>query len=224
MKLVTLILILTIVSPLLTGCGTLQRTKHTDKRMSLFIDPSNGINSEQYVDLEASFMATEKWYVKERSRGFQAIKKEQQMIHRDDVDMFNDKSKYAWYGEFHSVGAIAIGKVGRCTYTRGFLGVFGEKRSCPMYLKIVDSSTSELIASVKHRQSTDIGTEPSWDETVEKLVAAYPEDFKTTPKHEKLRKDEVISEERAVRQKEKLAKEQTTIGAVDELALKSEKK
>lgn len=197
-----LILILLIVS---TGCSSVRvRDKWTDPTHRLFISP-DGISEENYVAIQASLTEANRFFIVDRSAGFNAIRKEQQMIHQDDTEAFNDADKYSRLGALYSVGAVVVARI-KCVNVHGVFGYFNQ---CKQYLSAIDSSTGLVIASVAgESEGSEMDGTPPWDNTVDKFCRAFPTSWEPFQYDKGMQDFRAANVEHAIRQKEKLANEQ----------------
>lgn len=200
---------LTIASLLVVGCaGKTPRTKWTDKTMRVMIDPDS-IEAGHHVRIQNALVASGKWFVVDRASGFRAIKKEQEALHRESQDRFEDREKWAHWGKLYGVGGVVIAKAQCADKQTWFVGKKYTK--CLQYLAIVDANTGIVIAAVEAESDGDAGEQniaPSWEDAVAKLNNAYPENYQTPKDHQILQDYRAVSKEEAVRQKEAVAKEQ----------------
>lgn len=195
------ILLLTGISILMVGCSSsIKRTKFTDKNMRVMIDPAS-VSPEEHVRIQHALVASNNWVVIDRARGMKAIQKEQERLHRDQVDRYDDKQKWAHWGRLYGVGAVVIGHA-QCSRKLTFFRT-SAYQDCQQYLTLVDANTGEVIVAIENRGDFDEELGATWDEAVAKLNNAYPQDYRSQGlKHEKLVIYEDESQERAVRKKE----------------------
>jgi len=192
-------LILLAVGIGLVGCASVEkRTKYTDKNMRIMIDPAS-VNPDTYAKIMYSLQATEMWTIIDRSNAFEAIKHEQEELHRTAIDRYEDKEKWAQWGKLYGIGAVVVGH-NQCRHTTKTFR--GRVLKCQQYLTIVDANTGEVIAAVANDAYSDPTEYPSWDDAAEKLAAAYPKDFSSKPNSERLEMYKLESKEAAQRQKE----------------------
>lgn len=191
---------------LLGGCAAKQeRTKWTDPVMRVMVDPTN-ISAQNYVEIVRELHDSGKWIVVDRADGFRAIKKEQELLHREHPDRFADKDKYAHWGRLYGVGGVVTAHV-QCvrkqtSWTKDWYEV------CEQNLAIIHANTGEVLTISSGRAETEyLGEVSSWTETVEKLNKSFPKYFEKFHKADALLKYEDESRERAVRQKEEAARE-----------------
>src|SRR5665647_827111 len=106
---------------LITSCSSpnKQRTKWTDKSMRVMIDPDS-IDEENYVQIQSALVRSGKFTVVDRARGMQAAEKEQERLHRNNSDRFEDKEKWAHWGKMYGVGSIIVPHV-QCTKENSFM-------------------------------------------------------------------------------------------------------
>lgn len=192
--------------------STIPRTKWTDKGMRVMVDPDS-ISSDEYVQITNALVRTGKFVVVDRAAGLEAAKKEQERLHRNETDRFDDREKFAWWGRLYGVGAIVTAH-SQCVQKPSFWNPSAVKLVCSQYLWLVDSNTAEVIVAVKGENdgpsTTDLAFRkmPDFDETVDKLVAAYPRDYKPVENAESLRHYQDVSKEEALRQKERVLDQQ----------------
>ena len=183
----------------MASCSTpVKRTKYSDKNMRILLDPES-ISPEDYVRVQQALVASGKWAVIDRSQAFQAIQKEQERLHRDESDRFDDKQKYAHWGRLFGVGAVVVGH-SQCTDKTNILGL--PRTYCQQFLNIVDANTGEVITAVENENNAAYGETPDWEETVAKLNDSYPEDYQPKIYSKKIADYEDESKERAIREKE----------------------
>lgn len=190
------------------GCSsTKERTKWSDKNLRLMLDPAS-LSAEDYVAVQTALFKSDKFTVVDRSKGFNAIKNEQNRTHRTEEDRYADKEKWSHWGKLYGVGGIVVGH-SQCFRAKPFFSLTPYVQRCKQFLSIVDSNTGEVIAAVEGQNDKSAAieagsfNEPSdWTETVEKLVDAYPKDYKPKYYSEGLQKYRDLSEEEAKRQRE----------------------
>jgi len=193
------LLTLSLAALFLSACSsTVKRTKFSDKNMRVMIDPAS-VSVEHHVRIQSALVRSEKWAVVDRASGLEAIKKEQDLLHRSALDRYEDKEKWAQWGKLYGVGAVVVGHAS-CYKGKNFWQI--NRRTCNQFLNLVDANTGEVIVAVENRASAPVHEIPDWHEIVEKLNDAYPSAFKHFEKHEKLSTYESESKEHAVRQKE----------------------
>jgi hypothetical protein len=202
-KLVLMTVILTLGS---TACSSapMQRTKWTDPAHRVFIDP-NSLDSDSYVRLETSLVESNKFFVVDRARAFEAVKAEQDLIHREDVDRFDDEEKYAIYGKMYSVGAVITANE-RCQVIEH---LFSHEVRCEQHIGAIDTTTGQMIHAVSHIASASIGEMPAWDDTVDKFNKSFPKTWDEQKYDSKMTHFRKVAAESALRQKEKLAREKS---------------
>lgn len=189
---------------ILASCSSNKpRTKWTDKNMRVMIDPMS-LESVDYVRLQAALVTSKKWAVIDRAKAFSAIKKEQEMLHRKNVDRFDDKQKWAQWGKLYGIGGVIVANV-KCHRVRSFWNSGRLVSSCNQFLSIVDANTAEVITAIEDEQKIDINSRPSWTEIVEKFNDSYPDDYKPKIYNEGIEEYKAVSEEEAIRQKEEKA-------------------
>jgi len=198
---------LTILVAMVTGCSSARvRNKWTDPEHRVMI-LADHVPEETYVSIQTSLIDTNRFFVVDRARGFKAIKQEQDMIHKRDGERFDDPEKYSWFGKMYSVGAVIVPS----EHCMPVPGVFSNVKriDCRQYLAAIDTSTGQVIAAVQNLAEGENRYEkPSWDETVGKLVDAFPKDWESNTYDRKMTEYRLATAENARRAKESLAKEQ----------------
>lgn len=192
-------LTLIILALMLGACAT-PRTKWTDKTMRVMIDPDS-IEPEHHVLIQRSLVESGKFFVVDRSKGFKAIKTEQDRLHKDEGDRYEDRQKWAHWGKLYGVGGIVVASA-QCKKEQGMI-FGGWYRVCRQFLSIMDSNTGEVIVAIEHRaESDEVDFYPQWDEAVQKMNAAYPSHFKPSKPSKQIEAYEELSAEIAQRQRE----------------------
>jgi len=190
----------------LIGCASLDRNKFTDPHFRIMVDPDS-IEAKHYVRVVHSLQRTKKFVVVDRASGFNAIRREQQMAHRDNVDRFDDKEKWAHWGKLYGVGAVVVAQ-SNCGMTTVWWSQYNFTR-CIQTLIFVDANTGEIMATAEDDvlQSTVEQVPPAWDDITEQLIADYPKVFEPNKDHPNIWQYRDESKELAVRQKEQMAAE-----------------
>lgn len=204
-KLIMLCLVLLVVCE---GCGGKKpRTKYTDKSMRVMIDPDS-INESHYARIQHALMKSDKFMVVDRSAGLNAVKKEQERLHRNESDRFDDKEKWAHWGKLYGVGAIVAAHA-QChrVYSWWTKGV---KLECYQRLALIDANTGEAFVTAEATNDGPSSRDqdyimPDWDDAVDELVSNYPEHFQPDQYNEEVAHYQDVSNEHAQRQREVLA-------------------
>ncbi|MGK5085225.1 hypothetical protein WDW37_18205 [Bdellovibrionota bacterium FG-1] len=182
------------------------RTKYSDHAHRVFLSPK-GISGEDYVAIQASLSEVNRFFIVDRSSGFNAVRREQAMIHRDDIEAFNDADKYSRLGALYSVGAVIVANA-HCTRIEGFLG---PSLMCRQYISAVDASTGLVIVAVSGTsEARMVNGMPSWDDTVDKFCKAFPTTWESNQNTAELETYRKLAGEEARKQKLKPHKEQPT--------------
>lgn len=184
-----------------TACSSVPRTKHTDKSMRVMIDPDS-IDSKNYVRIQQALIATQRFIVVDRAAGYRAVKKEQERLHRNEVDRFDDREKFAHWSKLYGVGAV-ITAHSQCQRKRSY---FGKQIyiHCQQSIAIINANTGVVIAGAEDESNGDLGEQniaPSWADVVEKMIDNYPSHFEANKDREILHQYRDLSKERALRQK-----------------------
>lgn len=195
------VILTTLLALLMTACASTPRTKWTDKTMRVMIDPDS-IAAEHHVLIQRALVESGKWFVVDRSKGFKAIKTEQERLHRTEEDRYADKEKWAHWGKLYGVGGIVVASA-QCRKEQGMI-LGGWYQVCRQFLSIVDSNTGEVITAIENKaESDEVDFYPQWDDAVAKLNNAYPENFKPTQPSKQIEFYKELSAEEAQRQRER---------------------
>lgn len=189
---------------MLGACASEPRTKFSDKSMRVMIDPDS-IDENNYAEIQSALTQNGTFQVVDRGAGFKASKNEQQRLHRDESDRFENKQKYAHWGKLYGVGAVliahtqCINKGSAFVSDRNFL-------FCKQHLTLVDSNTAEVIASSSAENEgpssfDPIPMTPDWNDAVTGLVDNYPKTFKEQKLSKTLVEYQDLSEQNAIAQK-----------------------
>lgn len=180
-------LFFTVFALILTSCSSVKRTKYSDKNMRIMVDPQS-LNSSNLMKLQTSLVSTDKWTVIDRHLGFEAIKKEQERLHRYESDRYDPKNKFAHWGKMYGVGAVVTASV-ECRSERSFWNNTQMIKVCKQYLNLVDANTGEIVLGVSHEEeSSSYQSYPEWDEVVAKMSEVYPKYFTKKKIHERLKR------------------------------------
>lgn len=184
----------------LSACSTtkkIERTKFSDKNMRVMVFHEN-LPSDEYVRLNSAVIRSNRFVVIDRARGFEAIKAEQDMIHKQMPDRFDNKQKFAHYGKLYGVGAVLVGHIQCSRAFHRWSG--GAYQKCYQAINMIDSNTGEIVAGVESEQfDLDYSDTSDWMDTVDTLVAKYPKYFEEDKRHPKLIEYEEVSKEEATR-------------------------
>lgn len=197
------VLLFTLVALVGVGCSS-TRTKWSDPQMRVMIDPV-GIEPEQYARIQHGLVLTEKFMVVDRGQGIRAIKKEQESLHRDEADRYEDKEKWAHWGKLYGVGAVIVANV-QCRTEKNFWHQDRVERRCLQSLRMYHANTGEVMVSVEGENSAPLAYDmtfivPDWEDTAEKLANKYPSDWETRYYNDNVRLYQEISKESAIRRK-----------------------
>lgn len=214
MKTLLLFGIAGIVALGLSACSSSlpKRTKWTDKNLRVLIDPTQ-LDKDNYVKLQKALVQSGNFTVVDRKDGWAAIKAEQERLHRNEVDRYADKEKWAHWGKMYGVGSIVVPHAECTRVTSGGFLKPGPRMRCQQFLSIIDANTGEVVVMIEdenygERMENIYGNNyyvPEWTDAVEKLVDAYPKKFEAQAYHPILENYRNLSEEEAIRQKEKMA-------------------
>lgn len=201
-----------VVSAIAAGCASPNpiRSKWSDKNLRVAID-SDSISANDYVAIQTALVKEGRFMVVDRGTGFKAVKTEQERLHRNESDRYSDKEKWAIFGRLYGVGSIITANT-QCFRTRTLFSLTAYVNRCKQFLSLVDSNTGEVVVAVDSEvdspaPANNYGSESfsagaDWTEVVQKLVDAYPKDYKPQYYSEGLVKYQEESKEEARRQKE----------------------
>ena len=189
----------------LVGCASTPRSKWTDKDMRVMIDPDS-VSPEHYVQIQNALVRLGKFTVVDRDAGMRALKKEQEREHRNETDRFENKEKWSMWGKMYGVGSIVVAHA-QCYQTGSFWNPGKVKLQCRQMLSMVDSNTGEVFVAVEGENDGPVSADrsyiaPDWNDTVEKLVDAYPKDWERKSYAGPAQVYQQVAEEHAVRQME----------------------
>lgn len=192
---------------LAAGCSTPEkRTKYTDRNLRIMIDPAS-VSPDNYARIQTALVSQEMWVVLDRSAGLEAIKHEQEELHRTSSDRYDDRQKWAHWGKLYGVGAVVVAHA-QCFNKKSWYDPKGQYY-CSQFINLLDSNTGEVILGVEGGEFTE-GPEvaPDWKAVTQKLADAYPKEFKRVPTSERIENYKAESEEAARRQKEIMIQQQ----------------
>jgi len=168
------------------------------------LDPDS-ISENHHVRIQQALVESGKWEVIDRASGYKALKKEQDLIHRNEVDRYSDREKWSRWGEIYSIGGVVIAHAACERRSTLFLG--RPYLHCLQHLSIVNATTGQVIAAVDAIAEGETGDEkivPSWSEAVRKLNNAFPDNYVPSKEHKALSDYKDQSEKAALEQKKRL--------------------
>lgn len=190
-----------------TRCASTPRNKLTDPTHRVAVDNA-GIEAKHFVQIVNALKENGRFIIVDRSRGFEAILKEQEREHKDMPDRFADREKYALWARVFGLGAIIIAHAD-CTVKSGFF-----KKNyphCREYLSMIDARSGEVISSASAEENGDsddyMDLAPSWDSVVSDLVDNVPDSYEANKDHKRLLDYKELAAEEAQRMREKNARE-----------------
>jgi len=196
-----------IILPIFTifACSSMPRTKWSDKNMRIYVDPDS-IDAENYVRIQQALVQSHRFVVIDRATAFEAIKKEQERLHRTQADRFEDRQKYSMWGKLLGVGSVVVGHV-QCENKASWWNSTNNHLVCQQFLSMVDANTGEVFLAVEGENSGPVISSlphmvPDWKDTVEKLLEEYPKEFEQRSASKTLLDYEEVAKENAIRQKE----------------------
>lgn len=197
------LMILLVVS--FIGCASIPRTKWTDKSMRVMVDPDS-ISEENYVQVQSSLVRSGKFTVVDRLSGYKAVEKEQERLHRNEQDRYEDKEKWAHWGKLYGVGAIVVAHA-QCRTISYLWNNQASRLNCRQFISLIDANTGVVLLAVENENSGPASTgftflAPDWNETIVKLIEDYPKYFKTEKYGPTIVKYQQESEDHAKKQRE----------------------
>lgn len=194
------------------GCSSaVKRTKYSDKTMRVLIDPSS-IDSSNHVAIQQALVETGKFFVVDRSKAFAAIVHEQNRQHTSMSDRFEDREKYAQWGKMYGAGGVitahvqcannGTGNIVTTAFHLATLATMWSEYRCSQFLEVIDTATTEVVASIKYDIKADTTKNLDWSDAVEALVDSYPEIFEDVKNHRVLETYKAVSAEEAQRHRE----------------------
>ncbi len=185
----------------IVGCSSNEkRTRYTDKNMRVMLYP-NTISPDHYARIQTALVQSNSFTVIDRSYGLEAIKQEQERIHRNESDRYDDREKFSHWGRLYGVGAVVVAHA-QCVNRPNSWRVNELRNYCQQFLNLIDANTGEVVLGVEAENNSELNTAPDWNEAVEKLIQAYPKYFSPEQVSERLERYKEESKERALREKE----------------------
>ncbi|WP_347358463.1 hypothetical protein [Bdellovibrio sp.] len=206
-----IVIFISLICTLLTACSSLKRTKWTDKNMRVAVDCQR-LEDAQCAQLKYSIVNSGAFTVVDRDAGMIAIQKEQERLHRKQIDRFDDKEKWAFIGKMYGVGSVIIANV-QCQQENNFWNMAQNRQRCQQNLAMIDTNTGEVLVAVRGESTGTSSYDrsymvPEWDDTVSTLVDKYPKKFMDNQQYEKsIVQYQAVSKEHAIRQKEEQAEQ-----------------
>ena len=205
------VILMFVIGSSMVGCASMKRTKWTDKNMRVAVDCQR-LDDAQCAQLKYSIVNTGAFTVIDRDAGMVAIQREQERMHRKQIDRFDDKEKWSHWGKMYGVGSIIIANV-QCQQENNFWNMAQNRQRCQQNLALVDTNTGEVLVAVRGENTGTSSYDrsymvPDWDDTVETLVSKYPKKFMDKQQYEKsVVQYQAVSKEHAVHQKEELVEQ-----------------
>lgn len=202
------------------GCSSSPKPRSVwaDKSMRACV-ASEGVSPQDSVAITTALVKSGKFMVIDRSQGLRSVVQEQNMLHRNQVDRFDDREKYARYGKLFGCGSVVVAH-SQCFKKKPIFSWSNQPyvNICQQYLSMVDTNSAEIIVAVDGKSEVPAGasnwgsesfTAPSdWEQTVADLVEAYPKNFQPKFYSEGMEQYRDIVEEESLRQKEVIIKNQ----------------
>lgn len=168
-------LILMLVSLSACSSGPVRKTEKMEKwtapemRVAVYAPYTSEMAQAQ---IEEAIQMTGKFWIVSRGDGLDAIFKEQEMTHREQMDRFENREKWAHWGKAHGVGAIIFGRE-KCNEVISFGG--GIFKRCQQSLSMIDATSGEILATALEIADGEVdGLAPSWNEVSDKLMKRIP--------------------------------------------------
>lgn len=200
------------IALVLLGACSSTRTKFSDPAMRVFVSPDS-VDAENYTRIVNALVETKKFTVIDRSEAFRAIKREQERLHRDESDRFDDKEKWAWWGRLLGTRTIIVPRV-QCRTERSFWNRDRAQKECLQSLQAADANTGEIYLTVEGENSAPISYDmtfivPDWEDTVGKFSDKYPTEWEKRYYTKEVQLYQDVSKEEAIRQKEQVLESKT---------------
>lgn len=157
----------------MSACAT-ARTRTSDHVLRVAID-ADSITPGSYARLQSALFDSGKFIVIDRSSGFRAIAKEQEIQH--GTTRFDSVEKYALWGKMYGVGGIIIGFQQCLIRQKAFF--HQNYLECVETLSLLNSTTGEVMSIAEVKADAEDQVAPEWTEAVELLVKKYPKHFAT---------------------------------------------
>ncbi len=198
-----MVICLTLMVFIMMGCSTKEkRTKFTDPVLRVMIDPDT-IDAHNYVRITNALIKNGKFIVVDRGAGYLAARKEQERLHRDKVDRFDDREKYSHWKRLYGVGGVVTAHSQCQRASSLFKGYY---LKCLVSLAIINSSTGEVITSAEQISEVENDV-PEWTEAVSELADTFPNFYEKDQTSERLADYKDLSKEEALRARESLKAE-----------------
>lgn len=163
---------LIILLVLTSACAT-NRTRSTDPVLRVAIDAAS-ISPGSYARLQKALVDSRQFVVVDRSTGFRAVVKEQEL--QQTTTRFGDNEKYALWHKLYGVGGIFVA-LQQCEEKHSIFGT--DYLKCTINLTLINATTGEVMAVAEEFEDTGISIAPEWKDTVETLIDHYPKVFIT---------------------------------------------
>lgn len=198
----TLIKLTVIASSLLiVACSSKEkRNVWTDPVMRVMIDPDT-IDAHNYVRITNALIKNGKFTVIDRGAGYMAARKEQERLHLDKIDRFDDREKFAHWKKLYGVGGVIVAH-SQCQRVYGY---FGTSIDCRNNLAIINATTGEVITTAEDNTSSKSDPVADWSETVSILSETFPKHFEDDKTNQRLYEYKELSKEEALRARELLS-------------------
>lgn len=176
MKNLLILLGMVYVMSLLLGCAT-PRTKWTDPAMRVAVVTDN---ANSYVEVQTALMDTGKFFVVDRSSGFQSALSEQDFNQTERVEV---KERFARLGRMFGVGGVIVAHVSCVPHNTFFAGLSAPSVDCTEHLSLISTTTGEVVASSRDEVNTpsdliwNKAPSPLWSEAVNLLADHMPAYF-----------------------------------------------
>lgn len=152
--------------------------------MRVMINPE-GLSEVEYMDIQNKLVEAGTFTVVDRARAIRAIKIEQNEIHVDNKDRYEDREKFAHWGKLYGVGSVIVAH-SDCQNRPNAWRVNELKNYCRLFVSLVDTNTGVVMVSASDEYKAEFMQRPSWEGAVEKLTEAYPKYFESEKLHDRL--------------------------------------
>ena len=193
----------------LVACSSNERrTRYSDKNLRIGLWPST-IDEKTYAAVQTALVKLDMFFVVSRGAGLKAVQREQEALHRNQVDRYQDDEKFAQFGKLYGLGAVVVAK-DDCFRDRSFF-TGRMVYVCNQYLNLVDANTGQVVVAVDHKAySEHLNAKPGWNEIAKKLADVYPKYFSRKAITERLELYKKESREHSIRQKHKVIEQKNS--------------
>ena len=168
-------LMMVLIALSLTGCASMARNRYSDPVLRIAIDGDSIDSVQDHARLQNSLVESNFFVVVDRGSGFDAINKEQELVHQEKKERFGTNEKYARWGKMYGIGGILVATQS-CSWQTSISNAVYKK--CLQDLTLINATTGEVMASSEAiSESEDAIPTASWNKTVDLLISHYPKKY-----------------------------------------------